>query len=1096
MGLVQYSYSKIATFLECPKRYHFQYILNIPTLAKPYFSFGTSIHNTLRAFHSHEICISLDALQQLYRECWIKEAGYASPVEEQQYFELGLDLLRTYHAGQREEYRRPLLQEERFQLECDQYILTGVIDRIDRSPDGSLEVIDYKTSRRKTSLTELHDNLQLALYGLAVKSMLGTYPQRMSLYYLRFNEKMGFSPEPGYFERTQERLDGAVKSICESEQRAQFPAHPGNLCIYCDYYKRCSEGNRSGSGPGRISDGVSTGIGLGTVEVASADRAEYLSSQDEFQEILERAGDKLIEKQLTLLRTNFPFDHFRPGQLEVILSVLLNGAVLAVMPTGGGKSLCYQLLSLAMEGLTVVISPLIALMKDQVEGIRELGFRNATFLNTSLSLDQYKKRISAIIQGETKLVYLAPEALRNRNIVRILDQRGVSLLVIDEAHCISQWGHDFRPDYLNIKSLRSRWAKARVLAMTATATPEVQRDIRNQLGSSDMMTLVTSIDRPNLFFEVVQVLSDQDKQARLAELLAELEGEGIIYVNTRKHAEKIAEMLQDWGYEAAHYHAGMKRTERSRVQDAFMSGRLPLVVATNAFGMGIDKPDIRFIIHYHLPGSLEAYYQEIGRAGRDGAQSRTILFYSESDRGIQQFFIENAIINELNLRQLLKVMGAYKCGDYLLIPHGTLEKQTNLEETPVRVALCQMEKEGILVRLPDVSLEMLISLNPFGSSTHLDDHDLDFFENLIRTIGVRPDQSVTVTLKTLAQQFALPPDAVEEALLNLKFFNMINIKTVTRGFALKLLDDRSGRSVSAIAEGLLDIAREKTKKLEALNTYCLTPVCRRYVVRTYFGETHVHDKCGHCDNCRGGHLLKVELLESQQPGSINVSACLRLVETLRFPMGRNRLAEILAGSNNKEIKSRKLNFLPGYGSLKEHGIQNVKALLTTALRLGYLDIFYRPDDEMHKFPLIRISPEGKNIAQSEQDYYIPLQSTTSMRPRPRQKKREQVRSEKEVTTPRKRTRKAGADRTLLEQKAGALDQYQLQLYEELKKWRLDMARKLRTKAFYIFSNETLELIAFHSPRTFDELLAIKGVGSVKLTDYGQEILNLIKKQST
>jgi len=505
----------------------------LPTLPKPYFSFGTSLHDTLYTFHQSDSCRPYEELQEIYRRRWITETGYASPREEQEYFQIGLQILEDYHKLQLERYIQPIYLEERFRLEFDDYSLIGAIDRIDRNDEGFTEIIDYKTSKRIPPRQKLRNDLQLAIDGLAVRQKLGKYPDVLSFYYLRFNQKRSHKPDSNFFKETHDKLREAVDRIFKAQEHADFPARPGNLCPYCAFYSQCPAGNRS-----------IYVIKITTPPVSKIDTTVPTFEQQS-EEILHKAGEEFIDVQLNLLRTHFKFEYFRPGQLEVILAVLQEREVLAVMPTGAGKSLCYQLLSLQMEGLTVVISPLIALMKDQVEGIRELGFKSATFLNTSLRLDQYRRRISNILKGKSRLIYIAPEALRNRNIVRVLEQVGVSLLVIDEAHCISQWGHDFRPDYLSINSLWSRWPDCRVLAMTATATPSVQIDIRDQLGSRSMRTITTGFDRPNLFLEVFHVMSDTEKICKIQELLTEIEGDGIIYVSTRKRAEILAQELRD-----------------------------------------------------------------------------------------------------------------------------------------------------------------------------------------------------------------------------------------------------------------------------------------------------------------------------------------------------------------------------------------------------------------------------------------------------------------------------------------------------------------------------------------------------------------------
>src|SRR5262245_11229573 len=353
---------------------------------------------------------------------------------------------------------------------------------------------------------------------------------------------------------------------------------------------------------------------------------------------METAAAPSLESHLS----RFQLTSFRPGQRDVI-SALLNGHdCLCIMPTGGGKSLCYQLPAIARDGLTLVVSPLIALMKDQVDSLTALGIA-ATYINSSLSPAETYQRMDNMAAGRFDLVYIAPERLRSSLFLEKLRETKVQLLAVDEAHCISEWGHDFRPDYARLGRLRKRLNQPQTIALTATATPDVRRDIVAQLQLCDPKVFITCFSRPNLHLEVQQVLSEPDRDRILVNFLRETPGAGIIYSATRKGCEQLVPQLAATaGRRVDLYHAGLEPNARRRVQDDFMSGKTPIIVATNAFGMGIDKPDLRFVVHYNIPGTLEAYYQEAGRAGRDGQPSRCLLLYAQRDRRIQEFFIESA----------------------------------------------------------------------------------------------------------------------------------------------------------------------------------------------------------------------------------------------------------------------------------------------------------------------------------------------------------------------------------------------------------------------------------------------------------------------
>ena len=338
------------------------------------------------------------------------------------------------------------------------------------------------------------------------------------------------------------------------------------------------------------------------------------------------------------LRQHFGHESFRKGQEAIVRSVMSGRPTIAILPTGGGKSLCYQLPALLLEGTTVVVSPLVALMKDQVDALRARGIA-ATFVNSSLSESERQERQAALRRGEYRLVYVAPERFKSPTFLSAMADLAVPLLAVDEAHCISAWGHDFRPEYQQLARARAAIAAERVLALTATATPEVRRDIADALELRDPKVFVAGFDRPNLFIEVLRVGGDRDKLGRLVPL-ARQSAPGIIYAATRKNVEKVVASLRAAGVEALGYHAGMDDGERTSVQDRFVRGESKVIVATNAFGMGVDKADIRFVAHFDAPRSLEAYYQEIGRAGRDGKESYALLLFNFADIMMQRRMIE------------------------------------------------------------------------------------------------------------------------------------------------------------------------------------------------------------------------------------------------------------------------------------------------------------------------------------------------------------------------------------------------------------------------------------------------------------------------
>ncbi|HEU0294176.1 MAG TPA: DNA helicase RecQ [Anaerolineales bacterium] len=344
-----------------------------------------------------------------------------------------------------------------------------------------------------------------------------------------------------------------------------------------------------------------------------------------------------------ILKQTFGYDTFRPLQREVIENVLARRDTLAVMPTGGGKSLCYQIPSLLFDGLTVVVSPLISLMKDQVEQLRAFGVPSL-FINSSLSPQDYQENMEYVRRGQVKLLYVAPETLLTSRILSLLDSVQVDCLTIDEAHCISEWGHDFRPEYRQLVAVRKRFPQAVCLALTATATSRVREDIRNTLKFATANEFIASFNRENLYIEV---LPKRDAYAQTIDMLERYKDQsGIIYCFSRRQVDELAAYLRLRGYSVRPYHAGLEDFERRKNQEAFIRDDAQIIVATIAFGMGINKPNVRFVIHFDLPKSIESYYQEIGRAGRDGLPAHCVLLYSYSDVAKINYFIDQKIGNE------------------------------------------------------------------------------------------------------------------------------------------------------------------------------------------------------------------------------------------------------------------------------------------------------------------------------------------------------------------------------------------------------------------------------------------------------------------
>lgn len=372
----------------------------------------------------------------------------------------------------------------------------------------------------------------------------------------------------------------------------------------------------------------------------------------------------MLNKARQILQKFYGYEDFRPGQKKVVESLLNRNDTVAIMPTGAGKSICFQIPALLFEGVTLVISPLISLMKDQVDSLRQLGIA-AVYINSSVSKAQLYKDLQDISAGFYKIIYIAPERLTSEYLPDSFKNLNISMVAVDEAHCLSQWGHDFRPSYRNILNFtNSLRIKPIISAFTATATPEVKTDIINLLGLKQSNVFVTGFDRPNLYFSV---LRGEVKDKFVIDYVKKHQDEaGIIYVGTRKDVDALQVLLEIKGIKAGRYHAGMTDEERNQMQEDFLYDNLSVMVATNAFGMGIDKPNVRYVIHYNMPKNMEAYYQEAGRAGRDGLSGNCILLYSPQDTQLQKFLISKS--TESEIRQQLEYKRLQSMVDYCHTP--------------------------------------------------------------------------------------------------------------------------------------------------------------------------------------------------------------------------------------------------------------------------------------------------------------------------------------------------------------------------------------------------------------------------------------------
>lgn len=567
------------------------------------------------------------------------------------------------------------------------------------------------------------------------------------------------------------------------------------------------------------------------------------------------------KKQLEeLLKIHYGYESFLPGQEKAIDNILNHKDTVVVLPTGGGKSLIFQLPALILEGITIVISPLIALMKDQVDSLDRVGIP-ATFINSTITPQETVKRLESLRQGRYKIVYIAPERFYNQDFLRELKSIKVSLFAIDEAHCVSQWGHDFRPSYLRLKDAIKLVGSPTVVALTATATPEVRDDIVKQLNLKESELVITGFARPNLQFAVVPSANGQKIENIVNVLTTNSDlGSGIIYVGTRAKADEILEVLINNDIKAVSYHAGMDADSRNWVQEQFIKGEAQVVVATNAFGLGINKKDVRFVIHHDLPGTIEAYYQEAGRAGRDGKPSFCLLFYHQQDRYLREFFIKGdnpdpRMIIEVYDFLVQKASLEVDEHDSFLITYAEISQNLSesVPEMAIGTALKILEKEAYIRRPNEKTsnsflkakkdwTEISASLGKRAKSQLEIVNKLGekYSQELIKGWEFNPEE-VAIVLKVKKDSFL-------RAIKKLAEKDLVEYRPPFRGTEIKILKFIPAEDLNLDFKALKDKANRAYEKLDEMENYVYQLGCRQEYILKYFGDLTA-EPCGKCDGC-------------------------------------------------------------------------------------------------------------------------------------------------------------------------------------------------------------------------------------------------------
>jgi ATP-dependent DNA helicase RecQ len=770
--------------------------------------------------------------------------------------------------------------------------------------------------------------------------------------------------------------------------------------------------------------------------------------------------DQLLSQAQGLMKKVFGFREFRPGQ-EAILEAIFSGEeTLVVMPTGGGKSLCYQLPALILPGTTLVISPLIALMKDQVDSLRVFEVP-AVSVNSLMGIGEQEEALRKIAEGSYKLIYASPERLRNSSFLKALKQKPISLVAVDEAHCISVWGHDFRPDYLKIGQVLDWLGRPQTIALTATATDRVREDIVSQLKLRAPRLFITGFDRKNLFFEVIPVKRSKEKLSHLTSRLERLRGGAIVYAGTRKGVESIVRALDREGIEALGYHAGLEEDERSRIQEAFMEGGANIVAATNAFGMGIDRSDIRLIMHFNFPGSIEAYYQECGRAGRDGDPSTCLLLFSPSDRRLQEFFIE------MNYPDREVILSIYQA----------------LFQRPEDPIWLTYREIGLLCNPPAAEMAVSSSLKILEEAGVV--HRLQRYENLAELYlkhrlkeildgMTKKSPSKAALIEFLADHYTekellegiqfIPDEMIEKAHLSKETFRrlMADMEEHGEGTYIPPFRGRGVRVLSRMALSELPINFEilqlrKAHQLEKLNRmmdYSTSNRCRRAFLLQYFGEYYPSQNCGGCDYC---HNLKVRpVTEKNMSDPLLPIKILSGVARMKGRFGLGMAVKMLTGSKDKAIGKFKLDHLSTYGLLTEFAQEQVENWIQELIDQGYLKQESAILGEKN-YRVLLLTPQGWEVMKKR--------GRVSLSP-PSRKEFKETKMEGEPDKG---------------------------LFEDLRKLRLELARAEGLPAYCIFQDRTLREMASRLPDNREKMMAIVGVGEITFRKYGSAFLDLISK---
>jgi len=739
------------------------------------------------------------------------------------------------------------------------------------------------------------------------------------------------------------------------------------------------------------------------------------------------------------LEKYFGYKEFRSGQEEIINAIISGKNVLGILPTGAGKSICYQIPALASENFSIVISPLIALMKDQVDSLNTIE-RTAAFINSSLDYSEVEKVLNDLANNKIKLLYLSPEKLENRLFTERLKKLNPKFLFIDEAHCISEWGHNFRPSYRRIKDFKNYIECENIAAFTATATPEVRKDIIEQLNLIDPIIFVKGFERDNLELSVIK---GKQKNESLLKIVKSNQLPAIIYASTRRNAESASEYLRQHGINAQFYHAGLSNEMRRIIQDDFSNDRIPVIAATNAFGMGIDKKDIRLIVHYNLPSSIENYYQEIGRAGRDGMLSKVYLLYDEKDKNIHKFLINSSYPS----REQIEIVYQSIC-DYGKVAFGsTSDKPISLENELIihlktrdinssllNSSLRILEESGYIKHESGYNtgyfFQFLVSPSQLKkySSNLSNEIVTDLLLIMLREFGSSSfEQKSKIDIGKIAETLNMDNNSVINELDFLNSRGLIEFDRPTSSTGVQIITPRVKKEKLQIK--MIDLLRQKShaeSRLEEMINYAFAKECRFRFMLKYFGEEASNYSCGKCDICTG----------SEEDHSINEfieSKILELLSEAEFSLSTNNIVEILT----EESEEAESIFYTTFASCSHFSSKQIKQCLK------------------------ELQLSGRIIKNNENKYELfELEFKLELESRPKE--------------------------------SSEYEPY-LKLFNSLRQIRQEVSQKFGQAPKLICPDDVLKSIAEKRPATVSELLSVNGFTQRMYHKFGEDILSAVKE---